>query len=202
MHKVSIVGIDNAGKSSMVQSLGKIDNVSTIRLTGGMSNRSRTARVVHRLAEIGESRNLKFVTGFAYFLHLFPYFLEQRANKEPVLISDRDPIVDTVCYADFYLPKGLSKVFRPPLKFVLERWFGYPDSFCYLDVSPEIAAQRTSSRQQLHERLQSLRRLKELFEEEMLLAENRNVRVIRVDANTESLEDAINEILSHIQEQL
>jgi len=202
MHKVSIVGIDNAGKSSMVLSLGEVDCVNTIRLTGGLSERSRTARVINRLAEIGESHSFKFVTGFAYLLHLFPYYLEQRKNTAPVLISDRDPIVDTVCYADFYLPKGLSRLFRPSLKFVLERWFGYPDSFCYLDVNPEIAAQRTSSRQQLHERLQSLRRLKELFEEEMALAENRNIPVIRVDANTDSLEEATKELLQQLEKKL
>ena len=197
MHKVSIVGIDNAGKSSIVRSLGEIDSVHTIRLTGGLNKRSIYGKAVNRLAEIGESRNMKFLAGFAYLLHLFPYFREQRANVAPVLVSDRDPIVDTVCYADFYLPKGLSKLIRPPLKYVLERSFGYPGSFCYLDVSPEVAAQRSSSQLQLHERLQSLRRLKELFEEEMSLVEKKGIPVIRVEADATSLEDATHEIRCH-----
>lgn len=123
----------------MVRSLGKIDYVNTIRLAGGLSDWPRAARVVNRFTGISESRNSKFMTGYAYLLHLFSYYMGQRENKVLVLISDRSSIIDTVCYADFYLLKGLSKVFRPPLKSVLERWFGYPGSFCYLDVSLEIA---------------------------------------------------------------
>ncbi len=157
MYKVSVVGIDNSGKTSVVRSLDQVEGISTIHVTAYQNNGSRFARVsgriVNELAQFGETHNLKSVTGLAYFLHLVPYYFEERAKSSlQVLVSDRDPIVDTLCYSAFYLPDGFSKIVRHPLKFLLEHSFSYPDSFCYLEVSPEVSAKRNNKPLQLHDK--------------------------------------------------
>jgi len=154
VYKVSVVGIDNTGKTSVVRSLDQVEGVGTIHLTNYQNTASRIARfsgrVVNQFAQFGESHNLKPVTGLAYLLYLFPYYFEERAKSSPqVLVSDRDPIVDTLCYSDVYLSDGFSRIVKPSLKFLLEHSFTYPNSFCYLDVSPEVSAQRNNKPLQL-----------------------------------------------------
>ena len=204
MYKVSIVGIDISGKTSVVRSLDQVEGVSTIHVTTYQNNGSRIARVsgrfVSQFAQFGESHNLKPVTGLAYFLHLFPYYFEERAkSSQQVLVSDRDPIVDTLCYSDFYLPDGFSRIVRPPLKFLLEHSFSYPDSFCYLDVSPEVSAQRNNKPLQLHDKIKHLSRLKELFEAELLLAERRGIPIVRIETDTKPLEEVANEVKFYVK---
>jgi len=95
MYKVSVVGIDNTGKTSAVNYVNDMDKVSTIHLTSCGNNGSSLARIIgkplNRIAEFGEQHNLKTITGATYFLHLIPYAIEQRIKCSPVLVSDRDP---------------------------------------------------------------------------------------------------------------
>jgi hypothetical protein len=125
MYKISVVGIDNSGKTSIVSPLGQIKGVSTIHLTSYKNSKSKIARIsgraVNRLAQIGESCNLRFLAGFAYLSHLLPYYLEERAKgSSPVLVSDRDPIVDTICYSQFYASPDIAGALMPKLKLFLE----------------------------------------------------------------------------------
>ncbi len=201
---MSVVGIDNSGKTSVVRSLGNVDGISTINVTAHQNNHSPIARVsgrvVNEFAQFGETHNLKSITGFAYLLHLLPYYFEEYSrNSSQVLVSDRDPIVDTLCYSDFYLPKSISGIVRPSLKFMLEQSFSYPSSFCYLDVSPEASAQRNNKPTQLHDNIQDLKRLKELFEEEMFLAERRGIKIVRIKTDIKPLEEVAAEVNFHLK---
>lgn len=204
MYKISIVGIDNSGKTSVVRSLDEVEGADTIHVTSYQNNGSRIARVsgrvVNRFAQFGETHDLKVLTGFAYLLHLFPYYFEEKAkNSSQVLVSDRDPIVDTLCYSDFYLPDGFSSVVRPPLKFFLEHSFSYPSSFCYLEVSPEVSTQRNNKPIQLHDKVESLSLLRDLFEKEMFNVERRGISVVRIDTDAKSLEEVTDEVKFYVK---
>lgn len=204
MYKASIVGIDNTGKTSVVQSIDEVDGVSTIHLTTYQNNDSKIARhsgrLVNSLTVFGEAHDLKSLTGFAYFLHLFPYKFEEMAkNSSAVLVSDRDPIVDTLCYSDFYLPQRLSRIIRSPLRFALEHTFRYPDSFIYLEATPEVSVSRNSKQSQTHERIEALSRLKHLFDKEIFSLEHQGIPVVRIDTNSKPLEGVVDEVRYHLK---
>ena len=91
---------------------------------------------------------------------------------------------------------------RPPLKFLLEYSFRYPDSFCYLDVSPEVSARRNNKPLQLHDEINYLSRLKELFDEEMHLAERQEILVVRIETGTKSLEEVASEVKYYVTQLL
>ena len=88
---------------------------------------------------------------------------------------------------------------RPPLKFLLEYSFRYPDSFCYLDVSPEVSARRNNKPLQLHDEINYLSRLKELFEEEMFLAERQGIPIVRIKTDTKPLEEVASEVRFYVK---
>lgn len=144
MYKISIVGLDITGKSSVVNALENVEGINSIRLTFHRDNISGIsrffARYINRLVLLGETNNLKYITGVGYFTYLFPYYFEEKArNFARVLVSDRDPIIDTLCYSEFYLNPSLRKLVIKPLKFSLENLFSYPNSFIYFDILPEIS---------------------------------------------------------------
>jgi len=208
MYKLSVVGIDNCGKTSVVRSLDQIEGVEVIHATTDRTRRDYerimpiSSRIMGELARRGESFNLKSVTGLMYLLHLIPYYVQDRRDSSPVFVSDRDPIVDTMCYSDFYLPKGLPRLVRPPLRRILEGSFSYPDAFCYLEVSPEVSIRRNDKPPQLHDTLDRLRKLRDLFEEEMSLAESKGIPVIRIETDQRSLEEVTAEVRTHVEEVL
>lgn len=199
MYKVAVVGIDNSGKTSVVNSLGGIEGVNTIHLTTCNGNGSKIARfsgsVVSNFARFGESRELRCFTGFSYFMHLFPYFFEERAkSSSSVLVSDRDPLIDTLCYSSCYLPRDFSRTLRPALKSLLEQYFSYPSSVFYLDTSPDVSVNRNNKPVQLHDKVNLLSRLSELFHEEIFLVEKRGIPVHRIDTDAKPLEEVISEV--------
>ena len=198
MRKVSVIGIDCTGKTSVVRSLGKAYNAPIIHLTKYKNSLSRVAKLssglVNGLARFGERRDLKLATGAAYFAHLFPYKFEEMANvNSDLLISDRDPIIDTLCYSDFYLPSSISKTTAPLLKFFLEQSFNYPTSFIYLDISPEKSMERNHGENQLHEKVDALSRLKDLFDEQMFFLNKKGIPINRIDTTSKSLDEVIGE---------
>ncbi|MFH0936458.1 MAG: hypothetical protein V1815_02155 [Candidatus Woesearchaeota archaeon] len=199
MHKISIVGIDNTGKTSIVKYLNKIERINTIHLTSCQNNYSRFSyylgQSLNKFVKFGENNNLRLLTGLMYFLHLFPYYLEEKAkNSSLILISDRDPIIDTICYSSVYLPNILSNMIKPHLKFILKQSFNYPSLFFYLEVTPEISSQRNNKKKQLHDRTKILELLKESFDREIFDVENIGIPVIRFDTNQKSLEEVIDEV--------
>lgn len=199
MHKLSVVGIDNSGKTSVVKSLNGITGISTIYLTNYQNNSSRIARisggVVNKFAQFSSSHNLKSAAGLAYFLHLFPYYIEERTkSSSKVLVSDRDPIIDTLCYSEVYTPNGFSRTMKSSLRFMLEHSFNYPNSFCYLEALPETSARRNNKPSQLHDEIEHLSRLKELFEEEMFLAEKKGKKVFRINTEVKTIREVIDEV--------
>jgi thymidylate kinase len=202
MYKVSIVGIDNTGKTSIVSSLAGMDGIDTIHLTAYQNHGSRIARVSGRaangLAVFGERNQLKHLTGFAYLLHLFPYYFEERNKTSSILVSDRDPIIDTLCYSDFYLPDVFSGIARSPLKLVLEHVFNYPSSFLYLEASPEVSARRNTKPGQLHDEITSLNRLKQLFDEEIFRVEREGTPVFRIDTDIKPLEEIAGKVRQYL----
>ena len=106
--------------------------------------------------------------------------------------------MDTLCYSDFYLPSGFSRIVRTPLKFLLQHSFSYPNSFCYLEVSSEVSVQRNNKPLQLHDTIKDLDRLRELFEEELFLAERQGIQVVRIDTDTKPLEEVADEVTFHV----
>lgn len=199
MYKVSVIGIDNTGKTSVVESLGKIADVNTVHLTAHRDHGSGIAKVsgrtVNKITEFGEIHNLKYLTGFGYLLHLFPYYFEERAkSSSQLLVSDRDPIVDSLCYCDLYIPDNFSKIVKPSLKSMLERSFNYPSAFCYLEASPEVSARRNDKPAQLHDKVELLSRLRELFDQEMFRVGNDGIRVVKIDTDAKSLEQVKDEV--------
>jgi thymidylate kinase len=198
MNKISIIGIDNTGKTSIVKSLDKITGIDTIHLTKNKNNDCTIAKylgkITDNLAKFGEDYNSKSLTGFAYLMHLLPYKLEERAKKfSQLLISDRDPIIDTLCYSEFYLPNKISSIVQPSLKFFLENSFNYPSSIIYLETTPEKSAKRNTNKNQLHEEIKSLTKLQRLFDEQMFLLRKKGTAIHRIDTNTKSLEEVTEE---------
>lgn len=198
MKKISIVGIDNTGKTSIVKSLENIEEIRTIHLTAYQDYKSRIAKISggfsNSLIQFGEKNNSKLITGFAYFLHLFPYFFEEKLKtNSSLLISDRDPIIDTLCYSEFYLSENLSKIIKPVLKPALESLFYHPSSFIYLNISPEVSAKRNNKPLQLHDQIESLTHLKNLFDEEMFFMKKNGTPVIQINTDDKSLEEVTDE---------
>ena len=114
MFKITIVGLDNSGKTSVVRNLKQIEGLGKIHLTNYHSAQSETAkrlgRLSEKLAKFGEERDLRYLTGLAYLTYLVPYFLEEKAHKNSdVLVSDRCPILDTLVYYKFYAPFPLQR---------------------------------------------------------------------------------------------
>lgn len=197
MRKVSVVGIDNTGKTSIVKSLS-CEGVPTIHLTSYDDKTARIARAsgktAHALTEFGERYDLKSLTGLGYLLHLLPYYLEERTIHSRLLVSDRDPIVDTMCYSHVYLPRSLAEKMATMLRYALERPFDYPSAFCYLEVVPETSAARNNKPLQLHDDIVTLGHLRDSFDEEMLHAKHMGIAVLKIDTNAKYLKDITDEV--------
>ena len=201
MYRVSVVGIDNSGKSFVVRSIDNIDGIGTIHTYSDYSgSQSRLAgvsgRLVNRLAIFGEQHDYRSLAGLAYLLHLAPYLLEQRAKSScQVLVSDRDPLFDTLHNADFYLNDGFFEKLYPVLQFSVRRLFSYPDLFVYLETSPEVAMERTNEHRQLHEDVDTLNKIRELFDQELFILEGEDISVVRIDTDIKSLEEVTDEVV-------
>ncbi len=204
MHKVSIVGIDNTGKSSIVNSLNGVEGVETIHLTTVQNNDSyiakHTGNIVYYLAKFGERNKLRRLTGLSYLLHLVPYAFEQATKKNcGVLVSDRDPIIDPLCYVHSYLPGIAGKVIKPVLEKRLKTFFSLPDSFIYLTSTPELSADRDTEKSQLHGKVRKIRRINEILNQKMLLIENEGIPIKKIDTNEKSLKEVTIEVHDHIK---
>jgi len=193
MYRAVVVGIDNSGKTSLVNSLGNVPGIDTIRLTQNPDSALQT------LAEFGERHNLRSLTGFAYLLQLFPYFSKVSTRKSGILVSDRDPMIDAVCYSQAYLPKKIARGIRTPLKSFLGRFFSNADLVFYLGVSPEVSHQRNNKQAQLHDGVEHLTRLKESFDEEVRSLEKNGVPVVRIDTDRKPLEEITGEVRHHLK---
>jgi len=200
MYKASVVGIDNSGKSSAVSALESIEGIGTIHTfsdyNGGESRLARiSGKAVNRLAQFGEQHGYKSLVGFAYLLHLGPYFLEHRAKKSySMLVSDRDPVFDTLYNSEFYLPKGFSKKINPALRLALRLFFSNPDLFIYLETSPDVAMKRSNEKKQLHEEIDTLNGIRELFDREVFTLERNGNSVVRIGTDTKTLEEVTEEV--------
>ncbi len=204
MYKVSIVGIDNTGKSSVVNSLNSVEGVETIHLTTFHCNDSYIAKlsgkIVYCFVRFGEKNKLRMLTGLSYLLHLVPYAFEQAVkSKHGVLVSDRDPIIDPLCYVHSYLPGIAGKTVKPVLEKILKIFFRLPDSFIYLTSTPEFSADRDKEKCQLHGKVEKISRVSEILNKEMILKENEGIHVKRIDTNEKSLEEVRIEIHDHIK---
>lgn len=203
MLKIAIIGIDNSGKTSVVKLLEGIAGIETIYVTTHKHNRASTANKIgkhfNKWARFGERRGSKTFTGLAYLLHLLPYFIDLKSKKKiDILVSDRDPIIDSLCYAHFYLSDKVYKAIKGTLKWFLEKMFSYPDVVYYLDVSPENSASRYSKLTQLHEKIEVLTRIKSLYNEEFALLEQKGIPVKRIDTNKKSLVEVSNVVEKEI----
>jgi len=200
MYKASVVGIDNSGKSSAVSALEGIDGIGTIHTfsdyNGGKSRLARiSGRLANRLAHFGEGHEYKKLTGFAYLLHLAPYLMEQRAKGSySILVSDRDPIFDTLYNSEFYLPKGFTDKINPALRLTLRLFFSNPNLFIYLETSPEVSMKRSNEQKQLHEDLDTLTKIRELFDREVFALERNGTSVVRIDTDAKTLEEVTEEV--------
>lgn len=147
------------------------------------------------LKEIGERKKLKRITGLAYLSHLVPYKLEEISKQNmSLIISDRDPILDPLCYCNFYLPKQQTKTIYPLLKTILTSFFNYPEHLFYLDVSPQEAMKRNPFGEQLHEKKNSLTELRNIFKEKIHTLKKENVKITEINTNSKSLEEVIEEV--------
>ncbi len=202
--RVSVIGIDNCGKTSVVTFLGSNKGMPTTHLTCQHHSDSPCARVlggmVGALARFGERHQLRFITGCAYLAHLFPYYLDLRRKKNTgMIVSDRDPIIDTMCYSQIYLPRAFSRCIEPFLRGFVHYLFHAPDTLFYLTGSPDAAAARGKGHPQLHERrVEVLKRLTHLFDREVERLHRRGVTVITLDTDTR----AASEIADHIADYL
>lgn len=200
MYKVSVVGIDNSGKTSVVRSLENIDGIGTIYTFGEyVGSESRLARffgsLVDRLTQFGQVNEHKTISGFAWVGHFIPYYFAERANgHKDIVARDRDPVVDALCYSESYLLQGISRILRRPLKLTLKTFFGYPNLLIYLETSPEVAVQRSVKKKQLHEDLDNLTRVRGLYDQEIFILEKEGINVVRIGTDTKSLEEVIEEV--------
>ncbi len=204
MHKISIVGIDNTGKSSIVNSLNSIEGVETIHLTTFQANDSyvakHTGNIVYNLVKFGERNKLRMLTGLSYLLHLVPYSFEQATKKNcRILVSDRDPIIDPLCYIHSYLPGIAGKTIKPVLEKTLKIFFSLPDSFIYLTSTPELSADRDKEKCQLHGKVEKICRVNKILNKEMVLKEKAGIPIKKINTNEKSLEEVTIEIHDYIK---
>lgn len=206
MYRVSLVGIDSTGKTSSVKSLGDVEGIGTIYTFGKyVGSESRIARIsgslVERLAQFGQQHVQRTTSGFGYVGHLIPYYFEIKANRrKDIVVCDRDPIVDPLCFCESYLPKNISGNIRQPLKLALELFFDYPNLFIYLEASPEVSVQRNKEKKQLHEDVDNLTRVRELYDREIFIVEKKGISVARIDTDTKSLDEVIEKVKHTIEE--
>lgn len=205
MFKASVIGIDNTGKTSLVKSFQDLADVETIYLTDYRDGASRFARksgwIVKRLAHFGEYERSRAIAGMAYLLHLWPYKFEERKKRKrrlPFLVSDRDPIVDTLVYSRFYLPAGVAEILTMKIKSSLESVFSYPDVYLYLHAFPETAARRYKRKPQLHERIRALSVLRDLYEEQIASLRKAGVPVHRINTEGRTLEAVSSEVKRYL----
>lgn len=203
MYKASVVGIDGSGKGSVVRSLEEIDGVGTIHTfsdySRGDSGLARVSgRLAARLAQFGEQHEAHKLTGGAYLLHLVPYFFEKRAKRpHQLLVNDRDPTVDPLINSDEYLSENSSRRVKKILRPSLKLFYGYPELFIYLEVNPKVAIERIerqgrNRQRQLHETLESLTNLKNLYDREMSrLEDEEGIAVVKIDTNPPKLLDEV-----------
>lgn len=201
MYKISVIGIDKSGKTSTVNRLKK-ESIPTIYLTSNAHYDSRLAKglsnVSDLLKNIGEKNDLKALTGFAYMFKLLPYKLEENAKKSyPLLVSDRDPIIDVYCYSKIYLDR--SKKLRPFIRNFLETQFQKPDKIIYLQTSPEVALDRMGKYRQLHETKKSLTLLSRLYDKKIMEMQKKGTSVKTINTDNFPLEAVIEKVLSYVK---
>lgn len=200
MYKISVAGIDNSGKTSVVRSLENTDGIGAIYTFGEyVGSKSRLARffgsLVDRLTQFDQENGHKTISGFAWVGHFIPYYFAERANRHKDIVArDRDPVVDALCYSESYLLWGTSRILRRPLKLTLKTFFGYPNLLIYLETSPEVAVQRSVKKKQLHEDSDNLTRVRDLYDQEIFRLEREGIDVVRINTDTKSLEEVIEEV--------
>lgn len=205
MYKVSVVGIDNSGKTTLVRSLSTKDRVQAIHYSSYRDASSRFARVsgkfCNMLTDFSERHGLRTLAGVTYSLHLIPYFAEENRKKQcALLVSDRDPILDVMCYSGFYLGSPLCSVVKEPLRHFLKNVFPYPEMYIHLEVSPEISLARAhdANKVQLHDTRDTLAQIRNLLDYELFEMERQGIEVLRLDAGSkppESIEEEVRYVL-------
>ena len=205
MIEVSVVGADGAGKSSLVNAIAslQIENFRVIHLTscknapkGFIGN---FGKMLNQWTQFAEKRRWKLLTGLGYFLYLIPYFfLEKKLKKEArVLISDRDPTLDTLCHMKFYLPACLYSALGRPIAALLRGVFKRPNAFWHLQASLETIRNRDKGPLQIHE----LDDENSLFIANFLGTElakfkTRGVEVYEIQTDGKSIDEVLKEFLS------
>lgn len=200
MYKVSVVGIDNTGKSSVVNYVKDMDNVNTFHLTSANNNGSYFAHTIRKplkkLVNLGEHHNLRGFTGAAYLLHLIPYAIETKTKTAPILVSDRDPLIDTLTHAQIYLPRRWGYSVQTPLRKSLEYLFGLPNEIIYLNVSPEVSVQRNGQIVQIHEKVKSLHKLQDAIEIELDRLSHLDINIHSIDTETNCMDEVKHQVFS------
>ena len=202
MHKISIVGLDNTGKTSVVEYCGLEEGVDTLSLTTPLKHRSFFAKEIYSnaywLAQKGEIHKLKYISGAAYLAHLIPYAIEEQRCQNQFIVSDRDPILDSLCYAFCYLPKPLASQIRTPLNMALEALFAYPTTYIHLEISPETSISRNRKTFQHHDSLSTLKKLHEVYENELQRIEDEGIGVLRINTEEHSLDEVKAMVRGHL----
>ena len=65
-------------------------------------------------------------------------------------------------------------------------------------MSPEISIKRSNKKKQLHDNQGDLKKLKILFDVEMFLAEKKKIPVAKINTESKSLDEIINEVEERI----
>lgn len=161
MKRISLIGIDGSGKTSLTH-LFMTNKFHTISISSFQTSSFKSIQflgfLLNVLSLFFEKINFKTLYSFIYLLHLIPYYLEIMCirNKNLILISDRDPIIDTLCYFKFYFPQLSNTYFFNILKIILIKTFKPAVHYFFLNVYPETALKRKLKNIQLHENKKDL----------------------------------------------
>ena len=199
MYKISIIGIDNTGKTAVVNRIEDEYRLETIQLTSFKKCSSKLAKELGSLIEKwirwSEYKQYQYCTGLLYFLLLIPYKIELWSKrKSSFILSDRDPIIDTLCYSHLYLPDKIARYLCQYFEFFLKRIFHYSDLYIYLVPSPKISVQRMKNSMQLHENLDDLSKLEQCYQFQLKELKSENIEVICIHIDSLTLNQLVAQI--------
>ena len=205
MRDVAIIGLDGTGKSTIANALGRITGDPVIHLTTFDEARSDPARylghalrgVTELVDRVGNKQIGGAVAGAAYLGFLLPAFLERKVyDADSRVIFDRHPIIDTLCFADAYLPKGpASRVIRPTLQRALHTFFSPPRHVFYLEGESTLDGRQ----EQLHENDPFYQNIIEAgYAREMARIGKYGTEVVGINTSNTQGRKSINEITEEI----
>lgn len=205
MARISIIGLDGAGKTTLAKEIAGLNIFPVVYLNGSSHSLPRTwvERLSRRLIQSGETSRNKYSAGLGYFLQLISYYFQIRnIPKTKAYFSDRDPVMDTMSHLDFYLPRILRNRFRQGIRNFLYRVFDGPWLIIWLDLPLVRRGPQPKATEQLHHSEEQIPQIQRNLEEELMHAQTRfKPPIYRISGTVKSPSQLRRDVLSWLDSQ-